>query len=140
VFGGGTYGSVTSCELRFRIKASYDATGDAHGFQTVKAPPDNCGLGPGGGELKATVTCVAVLGNVGEMRGIVTESTGPLFSGFLQIQPGDVLFTQAQENTPPIPDQIFQDKGLPGSQNACVAEIDPAQKFPLDSGDLEVRG
>jgi hypothetical protein len=140
VFGGGTYGSVINCELRFRIKASVDATGEAHGFQFAKAPPDNCVGTPGDGELKATVTCVAVLGNVGEMRGIVTESTGPLFSGYLKIKPGDVLISQAEENAPPIADQIFQFQGAPDSQNACVAEIDNVQKFPLDSGDVEVRG
>ncbi len=135
--GAGTYGSIVNCELKFAVVGFLDGSGKAHGFQSATAPADNCGVGPGGGELRATVTCVGVLGNTAEVRGIVTESTGPLFSTYLGIHQGDVLFTQGQENTAPVPDQVFQDKGLPGTQNACVGEIDPL-KFPLDSGDIEV--
>lgn len=139
IFGSGTYGSIVNCELRFHVKASTDETGAAHGFQFVKAPEDNCGTAPPpAGELRANVTCVAVLNNVGEMRGIVRESSGLFSEPIIDIHPGDVMFTQAQENAQPVPDQINQFKDPPGTQNSCVAQIDQTQAFPLDSGDLEV--
>jgi hypothetical protein len=140
IFGSGTYGSPVNCELRFHVKASLDANGDAHGFQRVIAPPDNCGAAPpGGGELTANVTCVAVAGNIGEMRGIVSESTGLFASSIIDIHPGDVMFTQAQENTPPVPDEINQYKDPPNTEHQCVPQIDSVAAFPLDSGDIEVR-
>jgi hypothetical protein len=141
VIGEGTYGSVVNCELRFRVKASVDEYGNVRGFQHVTAPSDNCGVpgaGPGAGTLKANVTCVAVVGNVGEMRGIVSESTGLFATTTIDIHPGDVMFTQAQENAPPVPDDINQYKDPPGTEQACVAQIDSVSAFPLDSGDIEV--
>ena len=140
VFGAGTYGSPVNCELKFRVKASIDEDGVAHGFQHVKAPEDNCGTAPApAGVLKAGVTCLAVAGNTGEMRGIVTQSTGLFASPAIDIHPGDVMFTQAQENSPPVADQINQYKYPPGTEHACVAQIDSIAAFPLDSGDIEVR-
>jgi hypothetical protein len=72
------------------------------------------------------------------MRGIVSESTGLFATTTIDIHPGDVMFTQAQENAPPVPDDINQYKDPPSTEQACVAQIDSVSAFPLDSGDIEV--
>ena len=139
VIGGGSYGAVFNCSTKFKIKASVDGGGRVHGFQRATAPEDNCGFGPGEGHITATVVCVAVSGKVAEMRGIVTESTGPLFNGFFGIAPGDVFFSQVRENPDPVKDEINQFKDPSGSLT-CVPQLDSTQSQPIDRGDIDVEG
>lgn len=139
VIGGGSYGAMFNCSTKFKIKASVDGGGRVHGFQRATAPDDNCGFGPGEGHITATVVCVAVSGKVAEMRGIVTESTGPLFNGYFGIAPGDVFFSQVRENPDPVKDEINQFKDPSGSLT-CVPQLDSTQSQPIDRGDIDVEG
>lgn len=143
VIGSGVYGESPNpnlnCGIGFRLKASIDEDGGAHGFQTIKIlSPDNCGAGPGKSNLKATVTCLAVghdgAGNkVAEMRGIVTEASGPYFQGFAS--PGDGLYTDVTESPTGVPDQILQSTTDPSTVNTCVAT---GGLFPLNRGDIDI--
>src|SRR4030081_1357476 len=61
VVGAGLYGAELGCGIKFKLKASLDEDGGAHGFQTATPPSsDNCGAGPGPSFIKASVTCLAV--------------------------------------------------------------------------------
>jgi hypothetical protein len=138
VVGAGSYGASYQCSDAFKIKASVDEDGHAHGFQRVTAPYDNCGIAPpGGGHLTATVTCLAVNGKVAEMRGIVQESTGQFAAFPISIHPGDVMFSQVRENPDPVKDEINQYKDPSGSLT-CVPQLDATQSQPIDRGDIDV--
>jgi len=138
VVGAGSYGAIYSCSITFKIKASVDEDGHAHGFQRATTSADACpGIGlSGASRLRATVTCLAVSGKVGEMRGIVQESTG-LFAAYFDIHPGDVMFSQVRENPEPIKDEINQFKDPSGSLT-CIPQLDPTQSQPIDRGDIDV--
>jgi hypothetical protein len=137
IVGAGSYGAIYNCSITFKIKASVE-DGQAKGFQRATTSADACpGFGLSGvSRLKATVTCLAVSGKVGEMRGIVQESTG-IFAAYFDIHPGDVMFSQARENPEPIKDEINQFKDPLGSLT-CIPQLDPSQSQPIDRGDIDV--
>jgi hypothetical protein len=138
VVGAGSYGAMLSCSITFKIKASVDEEGRAQGFQRATTSADACpGIGLSGvSRLKATVTCLAVSGKVGEMRGIVQESTG-LFADYFDIHPGDVMFSQVRENPDPMKDEINQFTD-PKRSLTCVPQLDLNQSQPIDRGDIDV--
>jgi hypothetical protein len=143
VIGSGVYGEspdpTQNCAIAFKLKASVDEDGQARGFQTVKIlTPDNCGAGPGKSSLKANVTCLAAghdpSGNkVAEMRGIVTDASGPYFQGFAKA--GDGILADVTESQHGVPDQITQEIIAPSAAKACIAT---GGLFSLNRGDIDI--
>jgi len=140
VTGGGRY-DRTECAINFSVSAHQTPNG-ATGTQTAtmsNAPGAIPGC-PGQGQIKATVTCVAVNGNMAEVRGIITKMTGSFGPEFFP--PGEGVFvTDVQDNGNPsdgTPDTIQQSVDNPGTEHSCQAPSG-AQTFTVDNGDVTVR-
>lgn len=141
VTGGGRYDRA-DCAINFSVSA-HPTTNGATGEQTAvmsNAPGAIAGC-PGQGQIKATVTCVAVNGHDAEIRGIITKQTGSFGPEFFP--PGDTVFvTDVQDNGNPsggTPDTIVQYVDQPGSENSCQAPSGD-QLFTVDNGNVTVRG
>src|SRR5690242_12312749 len=79
VVGGGRYfaGQGTNCSASFGINGHVNPDGTVHGTQTTTESNSQSNLVCGGqGHVKANVTCVAVNGNIAEIRGDILEQTG----------------------------------------------------------------
>ena len=90
VVGGGRYDRA-ECPINFSLSGHVDTTG-AHGTQTATITSAQGAIPgcPGEGHIKANVTCVAIKGNVAEVRGVIMEQTGSLGPQFFP--PGDTVF------------------------------------------------
>lgn len=140
VVGGGRYfaGGGTNCVLNFALNGHVDSSGVAHGTQTATESNSTTECG-GQGHVKATVTCVAISGQIAEIRGDITEQTGSLGPAFFP--PGDtVLVTDVVDNGKPnsgTPDRIEQFVDSTGSENNCLAaNANPI--FTVDNGNVTV--
>lgn len=151
VVGGGRYGrEAPNCPFNFSLSGHVDQSLTAHGTQTATenntntSGPNGC---PGQGHIKANVTCVAVSGNLAEVRGDIMEQSGSLSPQFFP-QGSTVMVTDVQDNGSPssgVPDLIQQWLDVTGTDNACV----PGFKFtgfpcfcppsPVDNGNVTVR-
>ena len=140
VVGGGRYfvGGGTSCVLNFAINGHVDKDGTAHGTQTITESNSTTECG-GQGHVKATVTCVAISGNIAEVRGDITQQTGSLGPEFFP--PGDtVLVTDVVDNGKPnsgVPDRIEQHVDATGTENNCLAN-NAYPIFTVDNGNVSV--
>lgn len=139
VVGGGRYFAPgTSCAINFGMSGHVDKNGVAHGTQTATESnsTQECG---GQGHIKANVTCVAVNGNLAEIRGNIMEQSGSLGPQFFP--PGDtVMVTDVQDNGNPssgVPDRIQQGVAPAGSENACAANV-ASPAFTVDRGNVTV--
>lgn len=144
VLGSGSY-HAGPCQVNFTVRAFRTPSG-LHGAQRVTFPPDtpiDCG---GPGTIRTNVTCLSIIGNVAQVKGIVTESSGgfnqPIQQGFPNpdFSPeGSVFATDAQDNIDPSPDMV---EHIPppyaDPADACAAQL--IQPFPLDRGHIEVSG
>jgi hypothetical protein len=94
---------------------------------------------PGEGHIKANITCVAVSGNVAEVRGDIMEQSGSLGPEFFP--PGDTVFvTDVVDNGNPsmgIPDQIQQSVDAAGTEQDCAANVQNPI-FTVDNGNITV--
>ncbi len=140
VVGGGRY-DRQECPINFSLSGHVDATG-AHGTQTatLNNSPNNPIPGcPGEGHIKASVTCVAVAGNVAEVRGVIMEQTGSLGPEFFP--PGmTVLVTDVVDNgnaSSGVPDQIQQSVAATGTETACFATTG-SPMFTVNNGNITV--
>lgn len=140
VTGGGRYDRA-ECAINFSIDGQITPTGFA-GTQTAtmsNAPGAIAGC-PGQGQIKATVTCVAVSGNDAEIRGLITKESGSFGPEFFP--PGDNVFvTDVQDNGNPsdgTPDTIVQYVDQAGSQDSCQPPSGD-QFFTVDNGNVVVR-
>lgn len=140
VTGGGRYDRA-ECPINFSVSAHTSPNGPS-GTQTAtmsNAPGAIPGC-PGQGQITATVTCIAVSGNMAEIRGIITKMTGSFGPEFFP--PGEGVFvTDVQDNGSPsggTPDTIQQSVDNPGTEHSCQAPSG-AQTFTVDNGDVTVR-
>jgi hypothetical protein len=142
VVGGGRYGrEAPNCPINFSLSAHVGSSGIAHGTQTATENNTTNGTPPcpGQGHIKANVTCVAVNGNLAEVRGDITDATGSLGPPFFAV--GQVWVTDVQDNGRPstgIPDDILQFSDNPGTENGCVAGITFPPPFTVDNGNITV--
>jgi hypothetical protein len=136
VVGGGRYDRA-ECPINFSLSGHVDKTG-AHGTQTATMNDSVPGC-PGQGHIKANVTCVAIAGNVAEIRGVIMEQTGSLGPGFFP--PGStVLVTDVVDNGHPssgVPDQIQQSVDFTGTEDSCAATV-TSPIFTVDNGNITV--
>jgi hypothetical protein len=147
VVGGGRYGLTPSdCVINFSVSAHVDQHGAAHGTQTATEPntPNNQPCG-GEGHVKADVTCVAVLGNMAEVRGDIMEQSGSLSSQFFFPPNAPVWFTVVQDNGRPntgVPDRIEQGVDAAGTENNCATDLagQGPPFFTVDNGNVTVHG
>src|SRR5256885_687437 len=121
VVGGGRY-DTAECAINFSLNGRLTPNG-AVGTQTAvmsNAPGAIAGC-PGQGQIKATVTCVAVNGPDAEIRGLITKQSGSFSPDFFP--PGETVFvTDVQDNGNPgqaAPDTIVQYVDQSGSENNC---------------------
>jgi len=133
----GTGGSMQGCGLNFSISAHEDSSG-FHGQQTITINnADGCSADKG--QVKANVTCVNVSGNVAQIKGVISEASGPFFSSLAS--PGDVLENDVVDNGTPssgTPDMIGQ-YAYPGTGSLCGADGAQAT-FPVENGNITVHG
>ena len=135
VHGSGSYGLTFGqppCPIKFSLRASADELGRVHGFQTATYT-DAVGCG-GLGHLRANVTCVSVAGQLAELRGVISESTGA-FASFVPV--GSVLASDVLDSEHGLPDHIFQNPLPAGTESACQA-VTPDFFLALDRGSIEV--
>jgi hypothetical protein len=148
VFGAGEYRAsvLGGCLVHFNLKAKVNRSGP-HGIQKVRLaeqqPVDAPAYCSQGGELKANVTCVDVVDNTAEIRGIISEGTG-LFAARV----GEVLVTGVIDNGRPSTtnrDLIRQNTAtnIPGAglETACVAgDMTNGHAYdPVLKGNITVR-
>jgi len=143
VVGGGRYyrgsgASMQGCGLNFSISAHQDSTG-FHGQQTITINnADGCSADKG--QLKANVTCLNVSGNVAQIKGTISEASGPFFSSLAA--PGDVLENDVVDNAKPssgTADMIGQYPNPAGTGLVCGADPSLAT-FPVENGNITVHG
>lgn len=139
VTGGGRYDRA-ECPINFSVNGHNTPNG-ATGTQTatMSAAPGGIPGCPGQGQIKATVTCVAVDGPNAEVRGIITKQTGSFGPEFFP--PGDTVFvTDVRDNgrlSGGIPDTIVQYVDQPGTEHSCQPPMGD-QLFPIDNGGVTV--
>jgi hypothetical protein len=139
VVGGGRYDRA-ECPINFSVSGHVDSNG-THGTQTatLSSAPGGIPGCPGEGHIKADVTCVAVNGNVAEVRGRIMEQSGSLGPEFFP--PGDTVFvTDVVDNGSPsagIPDEVVQSTDAPGTEQNCNASVQGFY-FTVDDGNVTV--
>jgi hypothetical protein len=145
VVGGGRYdrgpgpGSMQGCGLNVSISAHVDSSG-FHGQQMITINnADGCSADQG--QVKANVTCLKVDGNVAQIKGIISEATGPFFSSLAQ--PGDTFENDVVDNGSPsggTPDMIGQ-YPFSGASTSTSCEPDATlATFPIENGNITVHG
>ena len=144
VVGGGRFdrgpgpGSSQGCGLNFSLSAHTDKDG-VHGEQTYTINnADGCGDLSLHGHIKANVTCLDVLGNDAQMKGVISEVSGAFFSSLAKV--GDTLETDVEDNGNPsggVPDRIdvFPDS-TPGANLACGVNEVPF--FEVENGNITI--
>jgi len=136
VFGNGQYRNnhIGGCLVRSHLKARQDRRG-FRGFQEVRGLEVQCP-----GRVRATVTCIAVVGNAAQIRGIIVEADG-IFAPRL----GEVIITDVVDNGRPsdtnrdLIDQKTTARDPAGvAENGCVVADDPLLA-PVLKGNFTVR-
>jgi hypothetical protein len=139
VVGGGRYDRA-ECPINFSVSGHLDSNGP-HGTQTATMSSAAGGIPgcPGEGHIKADVTCVAVSGNIAEVRGHILEQSGSLGPDFFPA--GDTVFvTDVIDNGNPsagIPDEVVQSTDAPGTEENCNASVQGFY-FTVDNGNITV--
>jgi hypothetical protein len=134
VFGSGVYHDPTfdpPCFISFSIKAVKDDDGNTQGFQSATLDPTGCLTA---GHIRANVTCLAELGKLAQLKGVVTESSGDL----AVFPPGSLLTSDVQDSEHGVPDRIFQQPAATPPQDTCQAGTHGADLLALDRGSIEV--
>jgi hypothetical protein len=141
VVGGGRYsrgfgpGPMQGCGVSFGISAHQDATGYFGSQSFTVNNADGCESYEFNGHIKANVICLDVSGNVAQIKGTVTQSTG-YYTTALPV--GTLIETDVVDNGNPssgVPDTI--DTPQP-TDAICVAGTDPYLPFTLDNGNITV--
>jgi hypothetical protein len=143
VVGGGRFdrgpgpGSMQGCGLNFSLSAHADNNG-VHGEQTYTINnADGCGDLSLHGHIKANVTCLDVLGNEAQLKGVVSEVSGEFFSSLAAV--GDTLETDVEDNGNPssgIADRIDVFPRPPLTNLVCAASGSPF--FEVENGNITV--
>lgn len=141
IVGGGRYdrgfgpGSMQGCGVNFAINAHTDSTGFRGSQSFTVNNADGCGSLEFNGHVKANVTCLDVVGNMGEIKGVVTEATG-FYASYDPV--GTLVETDVVDNGNPssgVPDTI--DTPPNPTDSPCVAGSDPFG-FPVENGNITV--
>ncbi|HYK98644.1 MAG TPA: hypothetical protein VEU77_09685 [Candidatus Acidoferrales bacterium] len=143
VVGGGRFdrgpgpGPMQGCGLNFSISAHASPNG-FNGTQNYTINnADGCGDLSLHGHVKANVTCLAIVGNRAQIKGVITEISG----GFTTLaSAGDTLETDVEDNGNPsggIPDLIDVFPGTAGTNLVCAAPT-TSPFFEVENGNITV--
>ena len=139
VVGGGRYdrgpgpGSSQGCGVNFSLNAHTNSSGFTGEQRYTINNADGCSAIAG--HLRANVTCLNVAGNVGQIKGMVTEVTG-FYATLIAV--GAVVETDVVDNGQPSggnPDLIAVNPGDSGS--VCLGDVKP-DPFPVENGNITV--